>query len=32
MELKKFWNIKVVMLPIGVGALGMITEGLVKKL
>ena len=31
-ELKKLWNMKVTMLPIIIGALGTVTEGLVQKL
>ena len=31
-ELKKLWNMKVTMVPIGIGALGTITKGLLKCL
>ena len=31
-ELKKLWNMKVTIIPIVIGALGTVTEGLVKGL
>ena len=31
-ELKKLWNMKVIVVPIVIGALGTITKGLVKRL
>ena len=31
-ELKKLWNIKVMVIPIVIGALGTVTKGLVKGL
>ena len=31
-ELKKLWNMKVTIIPIGIGALGTITKGLLKGL